>query len=502
MSEVMNGEADILREQIKVLTELQKAYEAEPLVFFKPHKYQHYFFEAGDYKYRYCPWPNRTGKSEMVSAEVVSYLMGYRAFYAEGDERRTRGIQQRACRVLVVCKDYKKVREIFTQESGYSHAGKIWKFLPKGSIKKVLRLNDGSGTIIGIYLNNGSSLMFMTIDQYKNDRQVVESGAYEVLVYDEPPPEGMHIGLSRGLIDSDGSIIACVTPLFEGWLDDFFLPVGGGIEEDENGVIRYETETGRKKYFYCTCPYDGNPYVSEEAREDFYSGIRDEEELEARRSGRSYVRLGKVIREFDSGRHVLKGVPRGWESPWSPPRDYTIYFAIDPHPKTPTAVLFAAVSPNYEIFIWAEMFIRLMVPELADNIFAILNGRSFMPAVIDPSANQPSIQSDDSVADELNNLGIPTVPGSKRLIDGIFRMRDEFAKPDGLYIMEHCVRTIHEVERYHWDRDKNKPVDKDDHMVENLRRLIQHGMIYVEDQSENYKMIPEPKVGGVGARKI
>ena len=62
-------------------------------------------------------------------------------------------------------------------------------------------------------------------------------------------------------------------------------------------------------------------------------------------------------------------------------------------------------------------------------------------------------------------------------------------KAPELYIFSTCERTIYEMEHYRWQEytgkgadlhnPKEKPVDKDDHMVENLGRALYNEISFI-----------------------
>ena len=64
-----------------------------------------------------------------------------------------------------------------------------------------------------------------------------------------------------------------------------------------------------------------------------------------------------------------------------------------------------------------------------------------------------------------------------------------------MYFGSHCAETIWEFDHYEWDvRKDNKPVDKHDHMMENLYRLtITHPGYIDPRQDEDTTIIPFTK---------
>ena len=112
--------------------------QANGSVFYRPHPKQDLFHRAGAKKYRMMRAGNRTGKSEAGASEDAAWLQGERPWYAEGDPARTVGIPQgRPVKLLLITTDWDKVDEVFTGQEG--EGGKLWKKLPRGSVKKTKR---------------------------------------------------------------------------------------------------------------------------------------------------------------------------------------------------------------------------------------------------------------------------------------------------------------------------------------------------------------------------
>lgn len=67
--------------------------------------------------------------------------------------------------------------------------------------------------------------------------------------------------------------------------------------------------------------------------------------------------------------------------------------------------------------------------------------------------------------------------------------REEFIKSPELYIFDTCKHTIYEFEHYRWDEwlgkmaerkdRKEKTVDKDDHFIENIGRILIQNPVFI-----------------------
>jgi len=171
---------------------------------------------------------------------------------------------------------------------------------------------------------------------------------------------------------------------------------------------------------------------------------------------------------------VLQTLPAKWEAFDRPPRDYSIYYAIDPHPQTPHAVLFCAVSPLGQRFYYADLFDHCSIARLAEQVLKRVDGYNVVAARVDPLAYVNDPITETNMAFEMAMNGLVVEKATKALAQGILKVQDSLRQrdPQPLYFCPTAKRTLWEIQRYSWDdKRENKPVDKDDHMMENLYRL-------------------------------
>ena len=430
------------------------------LLYYRPYNKQEAFHLAASYKHRMYRAGNRSGKSTMGAAEDCSWLLGYRPWYPENDPRRTVGIPQHANKGLVITNDWDKVKEIWTSEE----TGKIWRFLPDGFVIKTAR--NHSGAIDTIICANGSVLRWDTVESFKKSPMGSESSDFDFLHIDEPCPKAMYVANARGLIDRGGSDWFTLTPLSELWINDLFFP--------ENAA---EVNTS------CWCEVGStfdNPYLTAAGIAEFEKLIT-EDERQCRLHGLPLELAGLVYKEFKRDLHVLRDLPSGWTAWNNPPADHTIYCAIDPHPKTPHAVLFIAVGPHELPIIYDEIFIHTDIDQLADIIRSRLATRSFAPIKCDPIAWIEDPISGECFARRFEKGGLPVLKASKAKEFGILTLKSVLKQERGLRFVPTVHRTLFEIQRYCYDPKTNRPVDEDDHMMENLYRLMINTPCWCED---------------------
>ena len=440
-----------LRKQVETQAALNAAVRHDGLRFYSPHPKQQLFHAASDYVYRALFAGNRFGKSQCGCAEDCSWLRGERPWVAEGDPLRTLGIPQHPVKGLVITTDWDKVDEIWTTQRG-EKPGKIWKYLPSDFIAGSRR--NHSGAIDVVECTNGSLLRFDTVKSFMANPQGSESSDWDFIHIDEPCPELMFKAAARGLMDRRGKAWFTLTALTEPWIRDKFLDGDKATHWSLYGST-----------------YD-NPYLSAAAIADFESMLT-EDEKQCRLHGIPLFLTGLIYKEFRQDIHVLKDPPRGWQSWLEPPLDWTIYYNIDPHPQTPHAVLFLAVSPFGQRFYYTDLFQHCTVSVLCSAIHEIVGSRTVAGVRIDPLAYIEDPITGGTMANEFHRCGVPCEKATKDLSGGILKVKQSLTcKPQAMWFASQARRTLWEIGRYRWDdKGTNKPIDKDDHMMENLYRM-------------------------------
>lgn len=416
---------------------------------------------------------NRSGKSTAGVLEDVAWVIGERLWYPKGDNRRTLGIPARAVKGLVLTVDWDKVDEIFTSDRGDS-PGKFWRYLPADFI--VSKRRNHTGVFDQLVGANGSTLSFDTVKSWLNNPGSIESSDWDFIHIDEPIPELMWKGAARGLMDRAGCAWFTLTSLSEPWITDYFAGRGSEVADTDRFSIRASV-------------YD-NPHISREEIARFIEEL-NEDEVQCRIYGHDLERAGTIYKQFDPARHVLKAVPLGWTDFATPPPEYTTFVYIDPHPRTPSAVMFAAVPPaGFPLFIYDEIFVHCLVEPMCELIKARIAGRNVGWMRIDPAAFIENPVTGSTMAEEFWRHGFPVERAVKDLEHGIMKVAGRLSEgkdnpaATSIYFSPHLKETIWEFGHYVWathrGRPTNKPKDADDHMMENLYRLCLDEPIYID----------------------
>ena len=327
-----------------------------------------------------------------------------------------------------------------------------------------------------IIWNNGSYLEFMSHDQ---DLDAHGGTARDVVWFDEEPPSDIYQENLMRVIQG-GRIIGGMTAV-KGitWIKDQIWD--RSKEDKEIHAIQMWTEE--------------NPVLSKTAIKKISDQCLDDEEREIRLHGGFVARGGNVWKEYkDRFPWVVK--------PFDIPESGSLILAIDPHLKTEHAALWCWVDYNglyhdlidnkTNLYLIKELFEHGTIPNFVRNIRLIESsiGRQHDLALCDPGA-WTGDQRDDNTKTTYQQFideGVFPIKGSKDLTGGIHKVRqlhicEDSAHPR-LMVFSDLTRTRWEHGKYRYPewrgflRDerapREKPIDKDDHMMENMRRIVEY----------------------------
>lgn len=512
-----------LRRQNEALKRAKGLREAYGINFYVPHFKQDKFHSAGDKTGRYCRTGNRGGKTKCGAAEDVAWCLGGRVWYRnsfavlDGNKELvrdhvgtrnhplvTKGIPSFPVKILLLVQDWEKANEIFTNNEGsYETWGDLFQLIPTEALGKIHKSRGGHIDRINIKrlteFGGGESVIVLdTVESYKHAKMSAESGDFDAIHVDEPCPRGMFVAHKRGLVDRNGKFWINCTPLDEMWINDEFVPPGlHAVADAPDGLEFNKMESGGGSRFMITWSIQDNPHNTPEAIEEFAAGLTREEKA-CRLEGLPLAFAGLVYKEFVYDLHVLCDIPNGWKDYHLPPQDYTIRLAWDVHQRIPQAILLAATAPNGDVFVYDEQFFDSLIKPNAELLKEKLNGKNVTDQWIDPFAVIPSAVTGESVLDELGEYDLYFDKASKDLSTGISKVRERLMerRPGGkdpstgeliqaptIYFSPKLKETLFEFTHYVFDSDKNKPKDRDDHMMENLYRLVLGGLDYVKPPS-------------------
>lgn len=331
--------------------------------------------------------------------------------------------------------------------------------------------------------DTGFDIEIMTYDQ---DPKEFEGGNVSIVWCDEPPPQNIFKAnvarLRRG-----GLLFITATPLSGSeWMFDEILS-NPNNEEGKRFFIEADVEQACIEH----APRDPkNPEVPRGhlKHQDILNIIAqyNEEDKQARVLGKPQHLTGLIFKQFNPKIHVINPFQINL-------REFAVYHFLDPHPRTNDAGLWVAVNNKNQKFVVDELWLKCQngTPELAYRIQEINQKYRVVHMGIDPSAFIEDQHAQTSLHRRLADLGLYYTEASKARSAADRRIGDalNFTEVGGqvivapeVFIFNTCPRTIYELQHYRWDEwtgkssqkhgQKQKPLDKDDHMIESLGRCL------------------------------
>lgn len=309
--------------------------------------------------------------------------------------------------------------------------------------------------------------------------------------FDEPPPEAIFKAMVSRM-RRGGIIFIGATPLAgSAYLYDTFAKGEYEVEiksQETGAIMKYKRKIAYiEADIESACREHG---VRGHLRHSDIENIvaeYSEDEKQARIYGKFQHLVGLIYKRFTRRVHVIPAFNVDI-------RNMTVYEFLDPHPRNPDAVMWVGVDKNGTKYVIDELFIKVgSVEELAAKIKAKASQYRVVKRMCDPSAFIVNQHDTDgkSLAQRLSDQGLTYIEATKARAQADRRIEDALnyveingfmMKAPEVYIFDTCHRTIFEIEHYRWQEytakgadlhsPKEKPVDKDDHMIENLGRAL------------------------------
>jgi phage terminase large subunit-like protein len=439
---------------------------SSPISFYLPNDSGQEPFHRSPARIRILLGGNRGGKTTAGGCEAIAHSLGFRPWLEESDP---------FYRVLNAEGDPIAVPNVGTvlgESYKVSIERAIWptlsEWLPPGLISKIGRSQQGA--VDKIVYSNGSSVNFMTYNQNPKEFEAFKA---HWSWYDEPPPHPIFVANERSLVDYSGRSWFTLTPVRQPWIWEDL--VGNADESDTVDV-------------FTMSAWD-NPHVPRASLEHYFSSIKDPDERRSRELGVFLHLQGRVFPMWEAR-------PPYYVPYFEPKRDWVRVCGIDPHPRKPVAVLWAAISPVSDFwYVYRELYDDTLgsVKKVTSRIHELERGegRKDPFRIIDPSALENELTSESSVYEQFANEDIFCELAGRWDKDGRIRLtRDMFAidpvyKRPRIVVMDSCRRLKFELMNYIYDdwaarlRDEKDPkpevVKKDDDLIDCLMYLVQYG---------------------------
>lgn len=302
----------------------------------------------------------------------------------------------------------------------------------------------------------GSTIEIMS---NKQEEDVFEGWDGDLVVYDEPPKRSIRIANARGLIDRNGKELFCMTLLKEAWVDRDVIKARNEDGTPDLSVFNVNAD------IYSNVGFG----ITKAGVDEFIKKI-NEDEKQARIHGKPAYMSGLVYPQFSRNLHLTRR--------FDIPLDWIVDIAIDIHPREKQAVLFIATDPRNERYVINEIWEHGDGTWVGEEIVRVVKRNAYRvgQVIIDPLSkgdkNNPNTVY-DKIEDVLWSHQIELDVATKDKSAGILEVKSHLMGPNGkpsIWFFDDLVRTIQEIEGYMYK--DGVPVDKDDHMMENLYRLL------------------------------
>jgi len=358
----------------------------------------------------------------------------------------------------------------------------LHKWLPKGKYHALKRGKPYDSYFI---CTNGWEFDLMTFDQEPKEFESVNLGW---IWLDEPPPIDIYKAcVSR--LRAGGIMWITATPLtWSAWIYDQIVN-----NVDNESWFRYWTEAD----VWSACKCCGVRWHLEHHMIEKMIAQYDDNDMQARVLWKFQHLTGLVFKQFNIKVHVIK--PFNVNK-----KDYTVYQAYDPHPRHADAVLWLAVDKIGNKFVIDELKCEWETSEIVHRIKDKDAQYNVVSRIADPWIFNESKHEQHNVATKLSEywLNYQPAPKTRNLSDKriwtalhYHKVGDNIIKPPELYVFDTCKNMVYEFWHYRWDdwswknKDKHwlkeKPLDKDDHYIECLWRILINEPRFIPYQTEN-----------------
>jgi len=364
-----------------------------------------------------------------------------------------------------------------------------------------------------IVWKNKSQVEFMTYAQ-----EVIAHGGAAIHVYhlDEEPTEGHYQQALMRIISTNGRILCGMT-------------AEKGVSWTEQKIFE-PAEKGDPHVFAMEMSTYDNPIATPEMINTIKSLCLNQAEIDIRIYGKRVAKGGSIFESWkDEHPFVIDRFP-------IPPEGGMLVMMIDPHPQLPHAVSWMWIDlerqtaekyPPFRdlpyMYVCGELFEKGGGFKLASYIELLENrlGRKHDLCICDPRGWQKSQEDVNakSIVEQLNDAAIYPIQGSKNLMGGLVKMKETLdlewevilnmqgeqekitRQFPQLMIFSDLEHHRFEFKNYRWQpppmtrtgdskEAPQKPVDKDDHFIENIRR----GVEWMRDQKFEIFDTPEYEV--------
>lgn len=335
-----------------------------------------------------------------------------------------------------------------------------------------------------------------TIMTYEQELKEFESATLGWAWFDEPPPKDIFTATAARM-RKGGIIFMTETPLGAdaAWIYDEIIV---NPKSNKKGVGTTAFVTAELE---DACERHGERGFLKHKDILRMISVMDPDEIASRAFGKYEHLTGLIFKKFDTRIHVVDPFDINEQ-------DFVVIMMMDTHPRNPTAVTWLAIHRSGRKFVIDELYGNFRTDELVARIREkeTSGGWRVVARYLEPAAYIEDQYTGRSTYSDLLGAGLNFEKASKQRATGIKLMKDEFdyikqggqwIKSPTLFFFATCSRHIFEVTHWGWENwrgktamiknPKDKPMDKDDHTMENVGRGLLSGVNFSEIPADYYR---------------
>lgn len=434
---------------------------------------------------------NRSGKSEVMLAELAIQLTGVVPYALEGWYPREK--LRTPIRARLVCTDFVtawepvlKPKLQWNRWNGAEEPGSgrgHWGWIPKDYLRRGVWEESWSEKYRTLTLVNGSSLQVMS---YKQDVGDFSGASMHVVAHDEGPSAAIYRENRMRTMDVGGRCYIAYTPPDDeraswdaAWIYDELCLKGeaGPGKDPEIDAFEFWTEHNRT--------------LSAADIQAVIKGLTPAQRL-VRLRGQSMHLSGRIYPLYTDREAwwcqacgekalVVEGVCATCESagvvsfchlvpPFEVPESWPVVYVLDPHPRKPHAMAWYAVDPSDDVWQVGELEVDGTPLDVREAVFAreAMEGWGLAKRVIDPNMGESPARADRrhrTWRDEFDAVGLRCDLADDNRTSAMQTIRT-WLKPDPhtgaprFRVFTPCVRTNFQMLRYVWGEHARYTADE------------------------------------------
>lgn len=433
-----------------------------------PHKHQDDFHRDKS-NIRVIRAAKRSGKSEAGIREDVAHMMGYRAWLPKDDPDYwvLDGFGEKIRipnRGLIASETFdEQIKKVILRKLLGDKEHGIPGAIPADELKGVRR--NQKGVINEITLINGSVCY---LNSYMQDPDLYESDNTDWAHFDELPPRPIWKKVRRGHTDNLGKVWVTSTLDKEPWFYDEVL--------SRPDVAQFQFD------IWANVGYGLTIQGVEQYAKDL-----TEQEKRVCLHGEYFLLDGMIFKSYGNVHRINRTkIPKHWN----------IWMHIDTHPREPHNAIWLAILPDNKRFVVGELIngdpnnsvkpFAEAVKVYEHEVLGVDSNK--VDRLIEPGS-QVHNPGGPTIRKQFETYGIRCKLGTKKSLDArilLMQKELEFNPELGVYpniFFFNDLPIVHkEMMSYIWDdwsrrtgylrTEKQKPRDKDDHMIEGLLRIL------------------------------